>query len=182
MTFLTDLDDDVDPRELVVLGVIYTPDHANSGKGFRTNVYRPEDINADLVDQCVGLPVYIEHDDEFTVGEVLMAFRDENHNLNAFLHIAGNKLVNQRLPGALDIDPETNQRFYTGLSMGTDVYLDETSEDYTFVKEVIPKEVSIVRTPDRPGAEIIDYWVLPRHVDATEYVSELAAHIPRFER
>jgi len=160
--------------DIVVFGRAYTPDYDLLTPP--VNVFKVDQMNADLVRQTIGLPVFIEHDTRYDVGYVFDAFIDEFRNLNTFLYISGNDMVNELLPAAL------REKFYTGLSMGTDVVLDERSKCYTTVAGVRPTEVSLVRTPDRPNAMIEEYWVVPRYVEnKTAFVKNLTRRCARFE-
>jgi hypothetical protein len=172
--------DDDKPNDVVVFGRSYTPEYDNDG--IKTNVYKSQEINDKLARQTVGLPVYIEHDDRYPVGWVADSFVDELRTLNSFLYITGNRTVNEKiLDGALAIDPMTNKRYYSGLSMGTRVELDTESRPYVFAKGAHPKEISIVQEPDRPNAHIFDYWVVPRHnEEPKEFVNEISRHYDRF--
>lgn len=166
------------PNDVLILGTSYTPDYDT--KSAKTNVYKFNEIDEKLAKKTKNLPVYIEHDDRYVVGKVKDSFVDEKRFLNSFLHISGNRVVNEALiGGAISIDPLTNKRFYNGLSMGTKVALDTTSKPYTFVKNVEPQEISIVQTPDRPNAFIKDFWILPKYVeDKNEYIDEI---VKRFD-
>lgn len=177
MTFL--YDNLENPRTIVVLGTAYTPDRCDASP--TVNVLKTKHMNLDLVDKTKDLPVFIEHDDKYPIGKVVKTFLDEKRNLNAFLEISGNKLVNSKLPATLEIDPHTNQRYYSGISMGTDVLLDETSKCYTHVKEVRPKELSIVKTPDRPNALIRNHWLVPRDQDVHEFVQKQCENLNLIE-
>lgn len=167
MTFLNDNDEN--PRDIIVYGRAYTPDYDLNSPV--VNIYKSNQIDSKLASATDGKPVYIEHDTKYPVGSVLKSEVDSLRNLNTFLEVSGNKMVNSRLPPCLEIDPFTNKRYYGGLSMGTDVELD-VSKTYTTVKSVRPTEVSIVRNPDRPQANIYDYWIVPRDYKGSEYLSD----------
>jgi hypothetical protein len=177
MTFLSD--NPSNPRDIIIHGKAYTPDYNLDAP--LVNVYKSNQMTSELANKTKSLPVYVEHDSDFTVGKVVDSYIDENRNLNTFLHISGNDIVNSKLPPALEIDPHTNKRYYTGLSMGTDVLLDESSKCYTTVKSVIPKEVSIVRNPDRPNAFIDNFWLLPRGESAEDFINEKSRDILKFD-
>jgi len=172
MSFLHHSEHDSPPRDIVVYGRAYTPDwNADTPT---VNVFKSEQMNSQLATDTKGLPVFIEHDDKYPIGEVVDAYIDESRNLNTFLYISGNDLVNRKLPDTLDPHPMTKKRFYSGLSMGTDVALDQKSKCYTQVVGVKPTEVSLVRNPDRPEANIYDYWIVPRSsTDRDAFVSDL---------
>lgn len=153
------------PR-IVVYGRAYTPDFDTSKP--RVNVFKSYDMTANLARATVGLPVYIEHDERYEVGHVCDAFVDEHSYLNVYLYLAGNEVIMERLPHAI------GERYYQGLSMGTNVLLDEHSRCFSQVVDVIPTEVSIVRTPDRPRSFIFDYWHVPDDVlDVNAFVKAL---------
>lgn len=168
------------PNDVVVFGRSYTPEYDN--EGIHTNVYKSKQIDSKLARQTVDLPVYIEHDDRYNCGFVADSFVDELRTLNSFLYITGNRTVNEKfLEGALSIDPMTNTRYYSGLSMGTQVELDCVSKPYVFAKGAKPKEISVVQKPDRPHANIFDYYVVPKSVEEPkEFVEELSRKYDRF--
>lgn len=172
--------DDNKPNDVVVFGRSYTPEYDNCG--LKTNVYKSKEITSKLARDTVDLPVYIEHDDRYDCGFVADSFVDELRTLNSFLYITGNRTVNEKfLEGALSIDPMTNTRYYGGLSMGTQVELDCTSKPYVFAKGAKPKEISVVQKPDRPHANIFDYYVVPKSAEEPkEFVKELSRKYDRF--
>ena len=168
------------PNDVVVFGRSYTPDYDNTG--MKTNVFKSKEIDDKLARQTKGLPVYIEHDSRHQIGYVADSFVDELRTLNSFLYISGNKTVNEKfLDGALSIDPLSGRRFYNGLSMGSKVELDWESKPYVQAKGVTPTEISVVQTPDRPHANIFDYYVVPNSVEEpNEFVGELSRKYDRF--
>lgn len=168
------------PNDILIFGKSYTPEY--DLRSIKTNEYKSNEINDTLAKKTVGLPVFIEHDDRYPVGHVADSFVDERRNLNSFLYVSGNRAVNEQLlSGAIAIDPMTNKRFYSGLSMGTQVALDVESKPYVFVQGVTPKEISIVQEPDRPNAFIQDYWVVPKHVEEPkEFVESITRKYDRF--
>ena len=171
MSFLNEENEDA--RDILVYGVAYTPDWSVDTPV--VNVYKPNHMTDDLAKQTVGLPVFVEHDCEYPIGNVADAFVDETRNLNTFLHVKGNPLANKKLPSALAVDASTRRRHFSGLSMGTDVLLDDNSKCYTQVSAVVPTEVSIVKNPDRPKSYIKDYWVLPRldERETQQYIKDI---------
>lgn len=177
MTFLNDNDDD--PRDIIIHGCAYTPDYDMNSPV--VNIFKRNQMNTALCNQTKNLPVFIEHDTRVPVGKVVDCYIDEQRNLNTFLHISGNRLVNQKLPQTLEIDPFTNKRYYTGLSMGTNVRLDDTSRGFTTVRDVTPTEVSIVRNPDRKGALVKNHWLVPRHENPEEFIKNKVKTIQRFD-
>jgi hypothetical protein len=177
MTFLNDNDEN--PRDIIVYGRAYTPDYNLNTPV--VNVFKSNQIDYRLADATNGKPVFIEHDTKYPVGKVLKSEVDPLRNLNAFLEVSGNKLVNSKLPPCLEIDPFTNKRFYSGLSMGTDVELN-IGKTYTTVKSVRPTEVSIVKNPDRPNAYIYDYWLVPRDYKGSEYLTDYVLGSDKLKR
>lgn len=177
MTFLQDNEEN--PRDIVIHGTAYVPDWNMESPV--VNIFKSNQINRDLCNRTKNLPVFIEHDTNVPVGTVVDCYVDEKRNLNTFLHISGNKMVNKKLPLTLEIDPFTNKRYYTGLSMGTNVRLDETSRGFTTVKDVTPTEVSIVRNPDREGALLKNHWLVPRHESPEEFIKSKVKSIQRFD-
>jgi len=152
--------------DIVVYGTAYTPDYDADAP--RTNVFKHADMTPELAAKTVGLPVFIEHDDAYPIGTVAHAEIDARRFMRVALHVRGNPIAAELLPGALSVDPDTGKRFFTGLSMGTDVTLDLRSRAFTTVAAVRPTEISIVRRPDRPMADITDYDLVPHSTTRKE--------------
>lgn len=168
--------DEDDVYDILVMGNAYTPHYGND----ETTLFTHEEMNANFTKQLENLPVFIEHDTKFQIGNVVDSFVNENRQIKTLLHIHGNKMVNQILPGTLYKDPENNSRgYYNSLSLGNDIGLVREGDRVT-VKENVPSEISICMNGDRPKTEIDDYWLIPRGKDVKEFIRETVE--PKIQR
>lgn len=156
-------------RDILVLGTAYVPSFSDSDTTLLTHA----ELTQELTSSLINCPVYIEHDTDYQVGEVMDAYLDERKNLKALLHVYGNPLVNQILPHALEKVNENGEsrRYYESFSLGNRV-LFEKDDVGVRISGKIPQEVSICRKGDIDGTDIDDYWIVPRSVSARRFAQE----------
>lgn len=166
-------------RDILVLGTAYVPSFSDSD----TTLLTHRELTRELTQSLIQCPVYIEHDTEYQVGDVMDAYLDERKNLKALLHVYGNPLVNQILPHALEKVSENGEhkRYYESFSLGNKVLFEKDEDTGIRISGKIPQEVSICRKGDIPGTDIDDYWVVPRSMSARQYAQEnLLGNFHRF--
>lgn len=162
-------------RDIFVLGTAYVPRFSDDD----TTLLKYSEITADLARKVVNLPVYIEHDTRYQIGEVYDAYMDERKNLKALLHVYGNPYVNNILPHALAGGVE--DRYYKSFSLGNTVNFRTVGEDRYAVGDKEPQEISICRLGDVPGTYIDDYWIVPNSVNARQFAeNRILKNIHRF--
>lgn len=141
---------------LYVYGIAYTPAYEKDYSGTYLS-YR--DMNDKLVQQCIGLPVFINHDTASPrVGEVVDA------NITPELHLAvllklDIPYFNSLIYNGLTSENATGNQYFRGLSMGLRVGEAETTY-YTHITSKVPMEISIVPEGDRPNCDIISFYMV----------------------
>lgn len=145
--------------DLIVIGIGYTPIYEESYHG---TLFSHEEMTEELA-RCVrGIPCCVEHDDKIPIGYVLDSEITSTMQLRVALHIHGNDMVLEALPGALQ------ERYFNSLSLGHDVSFD-IRDSYVSVHAKRPSEISIVRAGDRPLTHIEDFAFVPPGVHVQEY-------------
>lgn len=166
-----------DPNDILIMGTAYTPSYDDCND---TTLFTADQMTSEFANNMKNLPVYIEHDNSIQVGTIKEAYIDEKRRLKTILHIAGNRMVNEKLPATLHRDPEYQRRFFNDLSLGNDIGLVKEN-DRVCVKSNIPSEVSVVKNGDRPETHIDDYWIVPKTQNVDDFFKEkIEPNIIRF--
>lgn len=141
---------------LYIKGVAYTPERK---EGFRGGCLTEDEMNEELVEKCVGLPVLINHDmNHPEVGKVIDARINEHKNLEVIIHCDVD-FFNTFIYSCLTDKNATGKPHFRGLSLGMRVGERRTLYDVEVVHKE-PVEVSIVPVGDRPDTWITDFQVV----------------------
>jgi hypothetical protein len=155
-------------HDIIIMGSAYTPHYGDE----ETTLFRDSEMNSDFTNKLKNLPVYIEHDTKYQIGNVVDAFINERRQAKTLLHIHGNSEVNKRLPATLYKDPENNCRgYYNSLSLGNDVGLSVDDNSNVRVDTNVPTEISVCMNGDRPMTEIDDYWFVPKGANIKDFIN-----------
>jgi hypothetical protein len=167
-------DDDVFklPKETIVYGTAYTPE---SSENYSGTLFHERDMNDHFVDTLMNKPVYIEHDDEVEIGQIIGGHIDrDTKQAKVLLRVHKNDIAQMLLPEKLE------SGFFQELSLGNDVVTELYEDGRIQIVGNHPKEVSIVRKGDRPDTRILDWAIYdPNEMDLNTFVETRFGYINR---